>query len=164
MLTRVWSWMTSKFRIFLRLFPFAYQQQIESFINKLLEQPFCHYQTENNIRSPTFPYISFSHHHIPRTDIHNFVPSLSLTFHAGICLSTEAVGDGKCQMKKKHKKVIKLIKPEKKSWLLYFIITLTSLSTSIAFWSFISLATSSFMNVILKAWPLKWVLGIYNVP
>lgn len=29
----------------------SFQQQIESFINKLLEQPFCHYQTENNIRS-----------------------------------------------------------------------------------------------------------------
>ena len=38
---------------------FSRPKQIESFINKLLEQPFCHYQTENNIQFPT-ENVSFS--------------------------------------------------------------------------------------------------------
>lgn len=113
MLTKLWSWMTRKvlrsFGFFLRLY------RIESFINKLLEQPFCHYQTENNIRSPTFLYISFFHHHIPKTDIHK----ISFSFSHTLCWYL-LVNRGRCGWKwkikknKTQKKLLNSLKQKKK--------------------------------------------------
>lgn len=54
---KVWSWMT-EFVKTLRM-KLSSAKQTESFINKLLEQPFCHYQTENIIHSsPLRHYIA----------------------------------------------------------------------------------------------------------
>jgi hypothetical protein len=85
--------MTSKKKQFSHLAP----QQIESFINKLLEQPFCHYQTKNNIQFST-ENVSLPPYHI------------NLIFFWFLPSRDEK--DVK-EAKKETKKVIKLIKPEK---------------------------------------------------